>query len=239
MWCSSFPSLTRRKVVCPAAIDLGADEGEVGRVDGDDGNLERGIGARVAKARRREEDRGADEQRERDDFQHGAPRGREGSDNMATPEVRREGRDVAVAARRAMPFCALVASGLCAAFFSSLACVARRSVAGIHCGRRDLIGRPARPANLRTPPSADARAPHAWGYEAGMPAPPPTTQLRSRHVREPVLVDAVRTAPTRGGRHHRRVGPTAFGVSTVAARAVRALVRSQGRERSRRRSVRA
>ena len=151
----------------PGGDRLGRREREIARFHGDDGNLERGFGARVVKARRREEYGGADEQRDRDDFQHGAPRGREGSDNMATPEGRREGRDVAVPSRRAWPFLAqalvLYERRARRLFESDFRCAA---FGRGHPLRAERLDWPAsRPANLRTPPSADARAPHAWGYE--------------------------------------------------------------------------
>ena len=82
--------------------------------------------------------------------------------------------------------------------------------------RRDPAAAPA----ARQPLDAALRGrprPHAWGHEAG------TVGRRTLHrrscgavrVREPVRVNAVRTAHPRG-----RGGPTAFGVGALAARAV-------------------
>ena len=91
-----------------------------------------------------------------------------------------------------------------------LACVgsgARRAAFGRgHPLRAERLDRPAsRPANLRTPPSADARA-----LTRGLPsrdADALPTLLRSRHVREPVRVNAGRTAhPHWGGAVRRRLG---------------------------------
>ena len=98
--------------------------------------------------------------------------------------------------------------------------LARRSVAGIHCGRRDLIGRPGgRPISGLRPPRTPA--PSRVGLRSRDAVAPPT-RLRSRRVREPVPVNAGRTAhPHWEGRSDGVWG------GRCCARAVDALVRSQ------------
>src|SRR5688572_33087060 len=82
-------------------------------------------------------------------------------------------------------------------------------------GRRDPAARAGCAHSHETPPSADARAPHAWGHGAGRHSPYPRSYGAVTSEDRSGSTLAGPPTPAGGGR-----GPTAFGVSTVAAHGV-------------------